>query len=75
MKWKDTCARLIIQYATEKMTKEEQAAFPERKDQLVIFQVFTLFRTFPHFRDHCFAAFDPFRTGEGHETFESCFER
>ena len=26
-KWKDQCARLIIQYATEKMTKEEKAVF------------------------------------------------
>ena len=27
LKWKDQCARLIIQYATEKMTKEEKAVF------------------------------------------------
>ena len=26
-KWKDQCARLIIQYATEKMTKEQKAVF------------------------------------------------
>lgn len=31
MKWKNNCARLIIQYATEKMTKEERLAF--RKDK------------------------------------------
>jgi len=31
MKWKNDCARLIIQYATEKMTKEERLAF--RKDK------------------------------------------
>ena len=27
LKWKDRCARLIIQYATEKMTKERKLAF------------------------------------------------
>jgi 3-methyladenine DNA glycosylase AlkD len=27
LKWKDQCARLIIQYATEKMTKEEKIRF------------------------------------------------
>jgi 3-methyladenine DNA glycosylase AlkD len=27
MKWKDDCARLIIQYATEKMTKEKKAGY------------------------------------------------
>jgi 3-methyladenine DNA glycosylase AlkD len=27
LKWKDDCARLIIQYATEKMTKEKKAVF------------------------------------------------
>jgi 3-methyladenine DNA glycosylase AlkD len=27
MKWKDDCARLIIQYATEKMTREKKAGF------------------------------------------------
>ena len=31
MKWKNDCARLIIQYATEKMSKEERLAF--RKDK------------------------------------------
>ncbi len=31
MKWKNDCARLIIQYATEKMTKEERLGF--RKDK------------------------------------------
>lgn len=31
LKWKNDCARLIIQYATEKMTKEERLAF--RKDK------------------------------------------
>lgn len=31
MKWKNDCARLIIQYATEKMTKEERLAF--RRDR------------------------------------------
>lgn len=31
MKWKNDCARLIIQYATEKMTKEERIRF--RKDK------------------------------------------
>ena len=31
MKWKNDCARLIIQYATEKMTKEERLQF--RKDK------------------------------------------
>lgn len=32
MKWKNDCARLIIQYATEKMTKEERLEF--RKDKI-----------------------------------------
>ena len=27
LKWKDDCARLIIQYATEKMTKEKKTTF------------------------------------------------
>jgi 3-methyladenine DNA glycosylase AlkD len=31
LKWKNDCARLIIQYATEKMTKEERLAF--RRDK------------------------------------------
>ena len=31
MKWKDTCARLIIQYATEKMNKEEKLRFRKIK--------------------------------------------
>ena len=31
LKWKDTCARLIIQYATEKMTKEEKLRFKRIK--------------------------------------------
>jgi 3-methyladenine DNA glycosylase AlkD len=31
MKWKDTCARLIIQYATEKMTKEDKLRFRKNK--------------------------------------------
>jgi len=31
LKWKDDCARLIIQYATEKMTKEERLQF--RRDK------------------------------------------
>jgi len=31
MKWKNDCARLVIQYATEKMTKEERLRF--RKDK------------------------------------------
>lgn len=30
-KWKDDCARLIIQYATEKMTKEERLKFRRTK--------------------------------------------
>ncbi len=32
LKWKNDCARLIIQYATEKMTKEERLAF--RRDKI-----------------------------------------
>jgi len=31
MKWKNDCARLIIQYATEKMTKEERLKFRRAK--------------------------------------------
>ena len=31
LKWKNDCARLIIQYATEKMTKEERLQF--RRDK------------------------------------------
>jgi 3-methyladenine DNA glycosylase AlkD len=31
LKWKDTCARLIIQYATEKMTKEEKLRYRKVK--------------------------------------------
>jgi 3-methyladenine DNA glycosylase AlkD len=31
LKWKDTCARLIIQYATEKMSKEEKLRFRKVK--------------------------------------------
>jgi 3-methyladenine DNA glycosylase AlkD len=31
LKWKDTCARLIIQYATEKMSKEEKLRFRKLK--------------------------------------------
>ncbi len=31
MKWKNDCARLIIQYATEKMTKEERLKFRKGK--------------------------------------------
>jgi len=31
LKWKDTCARLIVQYATEKMSKEEKLRFRKTK--------------------------------------------
>jgi len=31
LEWKDTCARLIIQYATEKMSAEEKALFKKSK--------------------------------------------
>ncbi len=31
LKWKNHCARLIIQYATEKMTKEERLRFRKAK--------------------------------------------
>jgi len=31
LKWKDTCARLIVQYATEKMNKEEKLRFRKTK--------------------------------------------
>jgi len=31
LKWKNDCARLIIQYATEKMTKEERLQFRKEK--------------------------------------------
>jgi 3-methyladenine DNA glycosylase AlkD len=31
LKWKDTCARLIVQYATEKMSKEEKLRFKRVK--------------------------------------------
>ena len=31
MKWKDTCGRTIIQYATEKMDKEERVRFRREK--------------------------------------------
>ena len=31
LKWKNDCARLIIQYATEKMTKEERLKFRKNK--------------------------------------------
>jgi hypothetical protein len=34
LKWKDTCARLIIQYATEKMTKEEKLGFKKVKPDI-----------------------------------------
>ena len=33
MKWKDTAARLIFQYATEKMSKEERMKFRKTKDK------------------------------------------
>ena len=31
LEWKDTCARLIIQYATEKMTKEQKLRFQRHR--------------------------------------------
>jgi 3-methyladenine DNA glycosylase AlkD len=31
LKWKDICARLIIQYATEKMGKDEKLRFKREK--------------------------------------------
>jgi len=31
LKWKDTCGRTIIQYATEKMDKENKARFRKAK--------------------------------------------
>ncbi len=33
LKWKNTCARLIIQYATEKMSKEEKVCYRREKDK------------------------------------------
>jgi hypothetical protein len=33
MKWKDTCGRTIIQYATEKMDKEYRKKFAKAKQQ------------------------------------------
>jgi hypothetical protein len=31
MTWKDRCARLIVQYATEKMAAAKKAKFKKRK--------------------------------------------
>jgi len=31
LKWKDQCARLIVQYATEKMNKEQKKKFKRAK--------------------------------------------
>jgi 3-methyladenine DNA glycosylase AlkD len=32
LKWKDTCGRIIIQYATEKMDKEYRTRFKRTKN-------------------------------------------